>query len=904
MASIAELNVIIGAKVEQLERGLRNAERSLERSGRKLARLGNNLSTSVTLPLVAIGVAAVKTSADFETSFTKLNTLVGISGKTLEDFRDGINNLSGPLGKSKTELSDALFVITSAGQKGSDALLTLEQASKASSIGLGETTDIARAATAASQAYGKETLSTTDAIDKFTAIVREGNLNAAELAPTLGKVLPIAAQLGVSFDEVGANIAAFTRLGVSAPEAVTALKSLLSSLVKPSKEAQGELKKLGLTADELRDQISNNGLAATLQGLIKAYDGNVAGLSRLFPNIEGLTNALGTAGAQGEEYAEIVQSIQQANGIVNEGFETVSQTANFKLQKALVDLTNVATQFGSVLIPVIVDLLGAVTPLLQKFGALDESTKKIIVSIGLVAAAAGPAIKAFGTMQLLSASFAGSAKNLVGGLKKATAAFSGLNTVMKASVIGLAVVAVTALAAAYSQYNRSLTDSEKVQQNIALINQRAEISLASQKAEIKKLTAALQNKNNTDERNAEIRRRIIALNPGYLKGLIDEKSSIQDVTAVLDTYISKLQNAARLRAANERLTELYKQLDDLNQLQEESDPTLGQQFVNLITGRGNAATQAYANAKSAAQNYQATVSDLEKQIKSTVNQIANLEGTNDGTVADNQVTIPSDNTNVPTFNLNGAIGDSIDDTTEKVEKLELTLRQYQQAIADLQTEQLVEQNDLVSGSLEKMNEIYAKNSEEIAKNAEASQAAAAELAAFNDSINNAIEGGLETLAGQFGEFTGQLFTGAASIENFGVTIFNTLAGVLSQLGDIAIQAGIGIEAIKAAFSTLSGVGAIAIGIGLKAFSSIIKSRLKETATPFADGGIVSGPTYALIGEYSGAANNPEVVAPLNRLKSLLGDTSGGGQLFARVEGKDLLFVLDRARNSQSRTRGY
>ena len=64
-------------------------------------------------------------------------------------------------------------------------------------------------------------------------------------------------------------------------------------------------------------------------------------------------------------------------------------------------------------------------------------------------------------------------------------------------------------------------------------------------------------------------------------------------------------------------------------------------------------------------------------------------------------------------------------------------------------------------------------------------------------------------------------------------------------------------------------------------------------TPFANGGIVYGPTLALMGEYAGAKNNPEVIAPLNKLKSLIGNNGGGGGgvYELKVKGRDLVAVL-------------
>ncbi len=65
---------------------------------------------------------------------------------------------------------------------------------------------------------------------------------------------------------------------------------------------------------------------------------------------------------------------------------------------------------------------------------------------------------------------------------------------------------------------------------------------------------------------------------------------------------------------------------------------------------------------------------------------------------------------------------------------------------------------------------------------------------------------------------------------------------------------------------------------------------------FANGGIVSGPTMGLVGEYPGAANNPEVIAPLDKLKSMIG--GGGGGTFV-LRGQDLLLATNRAQKASN-----
>ena len=72
--------------------------------------------------------------------------------------------------------------------------------------------------------------------------------------------------------------------------------------------------------------------------------------------------------------------------------------------------------------------------------------------------------------------------------------------------------------------------------------------------------------------------------------------------------------------------------------------------------------------------------------------------------------------------------------------------------------------------------------------------------------------------------------------------------------------------------------------------------------PFANGGIISGPTIGLMGEYAGAANNPEVVAPLNRLRQLIQPVGGGGTVTVRMHGRELVGVLDNEYRHKKRTR--
>lgn len=92
---------------------------------------------------------------------------------------------------------------------------------------------------------------------------------------------------------------------------------------------------------------------------------------------------------------------------------------------------------------------------------------------------------------------------------------------------------------------------------------------------------------------------------------------------------------------------------------------------------------------------------------------------------------------------------------------------------------------------------------------------------------------------------------------------------------------------------------------IAAMASAITSVIGVFASipKFANGGIAYGPTVGLFGEYSGASNNPEVVAPLDKLRTIIGDTGqgGGGNVQFRIEGRDLVGVLSKENKIRSRS---
>jgi hypothetical protein len=138
--------------------------------------------------------------------------------------------------------------------------------------------------------------------------------------------------------------------------------------------------------------------------------------------------------------------------------------------------------------------------------------------------------------------------------------------------------------------------------------------------------------------------------------------------------------------------------------------------------------------------------------------------------------------------------------------------------------------------------------------------------------------------------------------NKGASLGDTIKGMVNDLIKQLIKV-IATAAIAAALMSVIFPGKLAeAGMGgMDLFQSLFTQGMGLGSIAFppkkmANGGIVSGPTMGLMGEYPGAANNPEVVAPLDKLKSMIG--GGGGGTFV-LRGQDLLLATNRAQKASN-----
>ena len=323
-------------------KGLDGAKRALANFQNFAVDVGRVAATAI----AAVGVASVREAAQFETTFSRIQGLVGLTADEIADLEEAARRLGPQFGKTGNEAAEALFFITSAGLRGADAVDVLEASLKGSAIGLGSVEDIANAATAAMNTYGSAALSGTEATDALAEAVRLGQFSPEELAGALGRVIPIASELGVSFQETTGLIAGLTRGGLSATEAVTGVRGAMQAFLKPSKEAADMMEKYGLTTEDVAKSIEQDGLLSTLINLREAFGENEEDFTRVIGSIEGLNAVLALTGPNVATNVDIIAQMTDGVGILDEAMGITADTAQFKFDSAMATARDSLIEIG------------------------------------------------------------------------------------------------------------------------------------------------------------------------------------------------------------------------------------------------------------------------------------------------------------------------------------------------------------------------------------------------------------------------------------------------------------------------------------------------------------------------------------------------------------------------------
>lgn len=382
---VSEVNKAAQA-TEQFSRRVQEVD--MQRLGGQMQRTGAVATGALTLPLLAAGKAAVSAAGELDAVFVRMQGLAGVAADEVGGLKEAVLDLAGETGQAPQELAEALYFIRSAGIDGQDALDALEMSARGAAVGLGESAVVADALTSAMNAYGPAALSAADATDVLVATAREGKAEAAALAPQFGRLLPVAAELGITFDEVGAGLAFLSRNSGDAELSATQLSGVMSKLLKPTEQGAEALAEVGLSTEALRRSITDQGLLPTLE-MLRDRLGD-SGAAKFFDDVQGLQGMLALTGQQAGEARKVFDALEDSTGALDSAFAKWADSMGAKNARAFAELQTALIRLGDVLAPVAADTAEFLAALIEAFSSLPGPVQTVIVAFGGLLAAAGP----------------------------------------------------------------------------------------------------------------------------------------------------------------------------------------------------------------------------------------------------------------------------------------------------------------------------------------------------------------------------------------------------------------------------------------------------------------------------------------------------------------------------------
>jgi len=858
MATIASLNVRIGATFADLEKGLKGAERSLQRSGRKLSQIGSDITLTIGAPLALLGGAAIKTAGDFEALKLALEAQIGSAAKATE------------------ELEKLRIAALAPG-------LGFEQAVKGS---------VQLQAVGFSAERARETIV---AFGNGLALAGKG---AQELDGVLLALTQISAKGVVSAEEIN-------QIAERLPQIRTLMQAAFGTA---STEA---LQKLGVTSDKFIDSITKE-----LQKLPKATGG-------------------------------IKNSIENATDAVKQFLASVGTEINDAL-----NLGDVAES-----------LARGLQSAAKAFSNLSDSTKQWVIGLAAGLAALGPLLATIGALKQASALFVGGLNTIVGGLKSVTAgafaaarAFQALSLAQRAFFLGAVVLAVTALATAYYNYSQSVQTVTATQKALNSVTDTALDNTIEQRLEVERLAKTVTDENKTYDQKRAALDKLAQISPEYFGNLDKTKISTEAVTAATQRYVAALIQTAKIQAAKEELVEYERQL---LKVAKNSDPSVFQLFLNAITSGGNATAIAAANAATYTKNLVGNKRALEegrdalsglleglvtaeeqapkKAPGPTPEQIGEAKRlTQEYAKALQSIAAVSAKGDVLGADVIGEQATEIENQIERL--LEVGFKPYSKEIDSLRDKLRALKSEIGQSpaiaplqplptqgpqpvvSISGIGQVNKDLAEHVKRVIDA-QVISKTVAQSGKDILKGLQDGVigfgqawqqtvdliessGTAIQKLGVTVGQAFasafdSGAQSIKGFAVAFASAAAKIIKNQIQLGVAAAVSKALTNVPFPFNLAAGAVA-GAGAAALFGAIISKIGVPA--LAAGGVISGPTMALIGEYPGASTNPEIVTPERLLRNIFREEQGGGaqELYSVIRGDDLLLVSDRARNKRNR----
>ncbi len=390
----------INASTNKIRRGFRGMKVDAKKAGAAMRRGANSMRGS-SLVIGASFVAAMKSFGDLEEGLIAVKTLLDNDtemrkwgGSVDAAARDAI-----AMGFSIKDVNKALFDQVSSVVASEKTFEIFRVAQNLARAGVTDLGTAVKGISSIMNAYELEIESVDFVANAFFTAQKKGKVTVAELAQNLGKVAPIAKTAGVGLDELMATVAQLTLGGIPVEESTTAIKGAISTLLKPAKEAEKILRRMGVATGATA--VSNIGLNASLLKLSEVAKVYPDALAKAVPNIRAFIGVAALQETQLENIRSIMARIQ-SDMKTGEGLDKAAAlqmgTFNQAMRETRGAVTLAAAALGEAMAPSMVALSHGVRRVTEWFRNLSPGMRKFIGSTMLAAVVLVPLMVALGLL--------------------------------------------------------------------------------------------------------------------------------------------------------------------------------------------------------------------------------------------------------------------------------------------------------------------------------------------------------------------------------------------------------------------------------------------------------------------------------------------------------------------------
>lgn len=418
---------------------------NLQSAGKSITSAGKTLTTHVTVPIVGLGTAAVKTTSDFESAMSKVSAISGATGSDLDALNQKAQEMGAKTKFSATESAEAFTYMAMAGWKTEDMLQGIDgimALAAADGLDLATTSDIV---TDALTAFGLSADDSGHFADVLAAAASNANTNVSLLGESFKYAAPVAGALGYSAEDTAIALGLMANAGIKGSQGGTALRSSLSRLIKPTDDAAALMEQYGLSMTNADGSMKSLGevmemLRTKMGGLSEAEQAQAA--ATLFGQ-EAMSGMLAVINASDSDYEKLTSAIYGADGAAQQMADTMLDNLSGQLTLLKSALEGLAIQFGEILMPYIKQFVQWLQNLVQKLQEMTPEQKEQIVKWAAFAATIGPVLLAVGKL----VTGIGNVISVFGKLKTAIPAVKGALVAVKGAIAGISapVVAVVAV---------------------------------------------------------------------------------------------------------------------------------------------------------------------------------------------------------------------------------------------------------------------------------------------------------------------------------------------------------------------------------------------------------------------------------------------------------------------------